>query len=118
MPNKIILLVDGVKDPRDLCTWIVHTVPGVGQYPRVMDLAISVAIGSSMQIALLVIPFSVILGWFLGYDNMNLSFDGFEIAVLFVLVLLVNYLKESFSDSAGEPQGGPRTPMKHIGRRS
>ena len=57
-----------------------------------MDLAIGVAIGSSMQIALLVIPFSVILGWFLGYDKMNLSFDGFQIAVLFVSVLLVNYL--------------------------
>ena len=57
-----------------------------------MDLAIGVAIGSSMQIALLVIPFSVILGWILGYDEMNLSFDGFQTAVLFVSVLLVNYL--------------------------
>ena len=57
-----------------------------------MDLAIGVAIGSSMQIALLVIPFSVILGWILGNDAMNLSFDGFQVAVLFVSVLLVNYL--------------------------
>ena len=57
-----------------------------------MDLAIGVAVGSSMQIALLVIPFSVILGWILGNDKMNLSFDGFQIAVLFVSVLLVNYL--------------------------
>jgi Ca2+:H+ antiporter len=57
-----------------------------------MDLAIGVAIGFSMQIALLVIPFSVILGWILGYDKMNLSFDRFQIAVLFVSVLLVNYL--------------------------
>jgi Ca2+:H+ antiporter len=57
-----------------------------------MDLAIGVAIGSSMQIALLVIPFSVILGWILGNDTMNLSFDGFQVAVLFVSVLLVNYL--------------------------
>jgi Ca2+:H+ antiporter len=57
-----------------------------------MDLAISVAIGSSMQIALLVIPFSVILGWILGYNKMNLSFDRFQTALLFVSVLLVNYL--------------------------
>jgi Ca2+:H+ antiporter len=57
-----------------------------------MDLAIGIAVGSSMQIALLIIPFSVILGWILGNDNMNLSFDGFQIAVLFVSVLLVNYL--------------------------
>lgn len=57
-----------------------------------MDLAIGVAVGSSMQIALLVIPFVVVLGWILGKDTMNLSFDGFQIAILFVAVLLVNYL--------------------------
>ncbi|KAI9786027.1 MAG: hypothetical protein M1835_003196 [Candelina submexicana] len=57
-----------------------------------MDLAIGVAVGSSMQIALLVIPFVVILGWILGNDDMTLNFDGFQIAVLFVAILLVNYL--------------------------
>ena len=57
-----------------------------------MDLAIGVAIGSSMQIALLVVPFVVVLGWILGNENMNLAFDGFQIAILFVAVLLVNYL--------------------------
>ena len=57
-----------------------------------MDLAIGVAIGSSMQIALLVVPFVVILGWILGNESMNLAFDGFQIAILFVAVLLVNYL--------------------------
>lgn len=57
-----------------------------------MDLAIGVAVGSSMQIALLVIPFVVVLGWIMGKDDMNLAFDGFQIAVLFVAVLLVNYL--------------------------
>lgn len=57
-----------------------------------MDLAIGVAIGSSMQIALLVIPFVVVLGWIMGIENMNLAFNGFQITVLFVTVLLVNYL--------------------------
>lgn len=59
-----------------------------------MDLAIGVAVGSSMQIALLVIPFVVILGWILGTHNpdMNLAFDAFQIILLFVSVLLVNYL--------------------------
>jgi Ca2+:H+ antiporter len=57
-----------------------------------MDLAISIAISSSMQIALLVILFSMILSWFLNYDKMNLSFDRFQITVLFISVLLVNYL--------------------------
>ncbi|KAL9003628.1 MAG: hypothetical protein Q9188_003518 [Gyalolechia gomerana] len=59
-----------------------------------MDLAIGVAVGSSMQIALLVIPFVVILGWVLGTHNppMNLAFDAFQIILLFVSILLVNYL--------------------------
>ena len=57
-----------------------------------MDLSIGVAVGSSMQIALLLLPLIVVLGWILGKDEMNLSFDGFQIVVLFVSVLLVNYL--------------------------
>ncbi|KAH0536029.1 hypothetical protein FGG08_007078 [Glutinoglossum americanum] len=57
-----------------------------------MDLAIGVAVGSSMQIALLVVPLIVVLGWILGIHDMTLYFDGFQIAVLFVAVLLVNYL--------------------------
>ncbi|RMD41326.1 hypothetical protein DV735_g3795, partial [Chaetothyriales sp. CBS 134920] len=57
-----------------------------------MDLAIGVAVGSSMQIALLVLPFIVVLGWIIGKDDMTLFFDGFQITVVFVAVLLVNYL--------------------------
>ncbi|KAL3423952.1 calcium/proton exchanger [Phlyctema vagabunda] len=57
-----------------------------------MDLAIGVAVGSSMQVALLLIPVMVVLGWIMGYEEMNLAFDGFQVAVLFVSVLLVNYI--------------------------
>jgi len=57
-----------------------------------MDLSIGVAVGSSMQIALLVVPLTVILGWCLDIAAMNLYFDGFQVAVLFAAVLLVNYL--------------------------
>ncbi|KAI9665548.1 MAG: hypothetical protein M1831_001691 [Alyxoria varia] len=64
-----------------------------------MDLAIGVAVGSSMQIALLVIPLSVVIGWIIEgvhgvgeQEPMTLNFDGFVIAVLFITVLLVNYL--------------------------
>lgn len=38
-----------------------------------MDLAIGVAVGSSMQIALLVIPFVVVLGWILNKPAMSLG---------------------------------------------
>lgn len=57
-----------------------------------MDLAIGVAVGSSLQIALLVLPFMVVLGWILDKPGMDLVFDGLLITVLFVSVLLVNYL--------------------------
>jgi len=56
-----------------------------------MDLAIGVAIGSSMQIALLVTPFLVILGWIMGRE-MSLFFQTYETIVFFVCVLVTNYL--------------------------
>lgn len=56
-----------------------------------MDLAIGVAVGSSMQIALLVLPLMVVLGWIIKED-MTLVFDDFQIVVLFVAIVLVNYL--------------------------
>jgi len=54
-----------------------------------MDLSIGVAIGSSIQIALFVIPFLVILGWIIG-QPMTLFFRGFETVVLFISVIIVN----------------------------
>ncbi|KAG6039107.1 hypothetical protein E4U41_003247 [Claviceps citrina] len=57
-----------------------------------MDLAIGVAVGSSMQVALFLIPLLVIIGWGMGNQNMDLSFDMFQVAVMFVAVLLTNYL--------------------------
>ncbi|KAF3916817.1 hypothetical protein ABW20_dc0109011 [Dactylellina cionopaga] len=56
-----------------------------------MDLAIGVAIGSSLQIAILVTPFLVILGWIMGRE-MSLFFQTFETTVFFVSVLITNYL--------------------------
>ncbi|KAI8361460.1 Sodium/calcium exchanger protein-domain-containing protein [Mortierella sp. GBAus27b] len=56
-----------------------------------MDLAIGVAIGSSMQIALFITPLMVIVGWIIG-QPMTLFFNTFETCILFVAVLIVNYL--------------------------
>ncbi|KAF3907035.1 hypothetical protein AA313_de0202122 [Arthrobotrys entomopaga] len=69
-----------------------HVTSVTVAYKDKMDLAIGVAVGSSMQIALLVIPFVVVLGWILGIDEMTLFFDGFQVVLLLVSVLLVNYL--------------------------
>jgi len=68
-----------------------HVTAVVVAYKNKMDLAIGVAIGSSMQIALFVTPFLVILGWILGQE-MTLHFQGFETVVFFLSVLVVNYL--------------------------
>lgn len=68
-----------------------HVTAIVVAYKGKMDLAIGVAIGSSLQIALFVTPFLVILGWIIG-EEMTLHFKGFETVVFFVSVLVVNYL--------------------------
>lgn len=56
-----------------------------------MDLAIGVAVGSSLQIALFVTPFMVLIGWFMDVP-MSLFFSTFETAVLFISMLITNYL--------------------------
>jgi Ca2+:H+ antiporter len=68
-----------------------HVTAVVVAYKGKMDLAVGVAIGSSMQIALFVTPFLVILGWIIG-QPMTLNFQGFETVVFFLSVLVVNYL--------------------------
>jgi len=56
-----------------------------------LTLSLGVAVGSSIQIALFVIPFTVVLGWILG-KPLTLLFDPFESIVLFLAVLTVNYV--------------------------
>ncbi len=56
-----------------------------------MDLAIGVAVGSSIQIALFITPIIVILGWAIGRD-MTLYFTLFETVCLFVSAFIVNFL--------------------------
>ena len=56
-----------------------------------MDLAIGVAVGSSIQIALFVTPVIVLLGWILNKD-MTLYFSLFETISLFVSAFIVNFL--------------------------
>jgi Ca2+:H+ antiporter len=54
-----------------------------------MDLSVSVAVGSSLQIALFVAPVLVIAGAILG-QPMDLSFNSFELVAVGVAVLLAN----------------------------
>lgn len=54
-----------------------------------MDLAIGVAVGLSLQIAIFVTPFMVIIGWIIDVP-MSLYFSTFETAILFVSVFISN----------------------------
>jgi Ca2+:H+ antiporter len=56
-----------------------------------MDLAIGVAVGSSIQIALFITPIVVILGWCMD-KSMTLYFNLFETVSLFVTAFVVNFL--------------------------
>lgn len=56
-----------------------------------MDLAINIALGSSIQIALFVTPLMVILGWIIKTD-MSLYFSLFETVSLFASAFIVSFL--------------------------
>jgi Ca2+:H+ antiporter len=53
-----------------------------------MDLSVNIAIGSSAQIAMFVAPVLVLLSFVLGPGPMPLVFNGFEIAAIFLAVLV------------------------------
>jgi Ca2+:H+ antiporter len=54
-----------------------------------MDLSVSVAVGSSLQIALFVAPVLVLAGWVMG-QPMDLDFNPFELVAVAVSVLIAN----------------------------
>merc|ERR1719401_1720405 len=67
-----------------------------------MDLSLGVAAGSSCQMALLVTPFTVLVGWFYGTE-MTLNFHMFQLAVLYFAVFLVSTI---LSTGRCEREGG------------
>ncbi|KAI1435446.1 calcium/proton exchanger [Xylaria sp. CBS 124048] len=67
-----------------------HVTAVVVAVKNKMDLALGVAIGSSIQIALFVTPFLVVLGWIMDRD-MDLHFETFETVAFGLSVLVVIY---------------------------
>ncbi|GAA5899352.1 hypothetical protein JCM8208_001624 [Rhodotorula glutinis] len=55
-----------------------------------LDLSIAVAVGSSIQIALFVIPVLILLGWCIG-QPLTFYFDECETVILFVSIVAVNW---------------------------
>ncbi|GAD92762.1 hypothetical protein ATEG_03784 [Paecilomyces variotii No. 5] len=68
-----------------------HVTAVVVAWKNKMDLAIGVAVGSSLQIALFVTPFLVVLGWIIN-EPMTLHFETFETVAFFISGLVVIFL--------------------------
>jgi len=69
-----------------------HVTAVTVAYKDKMDLSIGVAVGSSLQISLLVLPVMVVLGWIIGQEGMTLYLDQFQVIMMFITVILVNYI--------------------------
>jgi Ca2+:H+ antiporter len=57
-----------------------------------MDLAVSIAVGSSAQIALFVAPLLVLLSFVVGPEPMALVFNGYELGGLIFAVLIASHI--------------------------
>jgi Ca2+:H+ antiporter len=59
-----------------------------------VDLSISIAVGSSAQIALFVMPVLVILSFFIGPFPLSLEFSGLEIGAILLAVLIAAHVTQ------------------------
>jgi Ca2+:H+ antiporter len=56
-----------------------------------MDAAISIAVGSSIQIAVFVLPITVLAGWAMG-QPFTLNFDPFAVIIMTLSVILAYFV--------------------------
>ncbi|MGI8511421.1 MAG: calcium/proton exchanger [Solirubrobacteraceae bacterium] len=59
-----------------------------------MDLAVSIAVGSSAQVALFVAPLLVLLSFVVGPNPLALVFNGYELGGLLFAVLIANFITQ------------------------
>jgi Ca2+:H+ antiporter len=59
-----------------------------------MDLAVNISIGSSAQIALFAAPVLVLLSFFIGDFPMALVFNGYELAAIFLAIMIANLVTQ------------------------
>ncbi|KAJ1999458.1 hypothetical protein GGI04_001371 [Coemansia thaxteri] len=68
-----------------------HTMSVTVAIRNKMDLCITVAVGSSMQMTLFVLPVLITIAWILNRP-LTLFFDDFETTTMLISVLVINYL--------------------------
>jgi Ca2+:H+ antiporter len=56
---------------------------------------IEVAFGSSIRLTLFVFPLAVLIGWMAGVSGMTMIFDGFQVTMLALTILLVNHVLQN-----------------------
>ncbi len=69
-----------------------HWVAVLVAWKDKMDLAVNIAIGSAAQIALFVAPVLVLCSLFIGPHPMALVFNGFELAGIFLAILIASHV--------------------------
>jgi Ca2+:H+ antiporter len=69
-----------------------HWVAVLVAFKNKMDLAVSIAIGSSAQVALFVAPVLALLSFAVGPNPMALVFNGYELGALLFAVLIANFV--------------------------
>lgn len=68
-----------------------HTSAVIFAFKNKLDITLGVALGSSTQIAMFVLPLNVVVGWIIGTD-MDLSYNILETGSLFFAVLLTTFV--------------------------
>ena len=59
-----------------------------------MDIAVNIAVGSSIQIALFVAPLLVFLSYVLGPEPMDLLFTNFEVLAIVLSVFIIGFISQ------------------------
>ena len=104
------IIVDSVKDMNISSVFLsAIVIPIIGNaaehasaitfgYKNRLDLSLAIAVGSSTQIALLVLPLLAIVGWAVDRP-MSFNFSSYETAILLLTIILVTFaLKEGRSN--------------------
>lgn len=71
-----------------------HATAVVAAWHNKMELSLGVAVGSSVQVSVFVIPFMIVVGWACNRP-LGLDFHVFETTVIFVTVIIVQFVIHS-----------------------
>ena len=63
------------------------------------DAAIEATLGKALQLALVVNPSIILVGWMVGNDAVTLSFDGFVTSTFFMNTYLLQFIVSNSSTS-------------------